>query len=388
MSTRRNFLKLTTLGFFSLIVKDLFSISSQRSLHVFQPKGPIVISTWNYGIAPTNSAGKILMSHGLSIDAVETGIITAETELIDKDLSYEKIFGSDGLVKLTACIMDEKGKYGSVSSLEYIKHPISVARLVMKEMPYVILSGDASLKFAQENGFKKEKLMTAKSKNAFKEYKQHAKNSMLKRTNNSLIGMLALDELGNLSGACTSNGTIEIQGAGGSYSMIGSCLFIDNNVGGACATNLSEFVIRSNACQAIVEFMSKGVSAEESCKRAIKDILKRQPHSGNSQLGFIALRKNGETGAYSINNGFKYTLWNEEENRIIDAKYVVKIKEFYVINDDCTACGNCLDECPVSAISKGDIYKIDPELCTSCGACADVCPVMAIHPTFKRIVTE
>ena len=52
----------------------------------------------------------------------------------------------------------------------------------------------------------------------------------------------------------------------------------------------------------------------------------------------------------------------------------------YVITDDCTACGSCIDECPVEAISEGDIYKIDPDVCTDCGACADVCPVEAIHP--------
>jgi ferredoxin len=52
----------------------------------------------------------------------------------------------------------------------------------------------------------------------------------------------------------------------------------------------------------------------------------------------------------------------------------------YKINDDCTACGSCIDECPVEAIKEGDIYVIDPEVCTDCGACADVCPVEAIHP--------
>jgi len=52
----------------------------------------------------------------------------------------------------------------------------------------------------------------------------------------------------------------------------------------------------------------------------------------------------------------------------------------YVINDDCTACGTCIDECPVEAITEGDIYVIDPDECTDCGACADVCPVEAIHP--------
>lgn len=52
----------------------------------------------------------------------------------------------------------------------------------------------------------------------------------------------------------------------------------------------------------------------------------------------------------------------------------------YVINDDCIACGACIDECPTDAISEGDIYKIDPELCTDCAACVDVCPTDAIHP--------
>jgi ferredoxin len=52
----------------------------------------------------------------------------------------------------------------------------------------------------------------------------------------------------------------------------------------------------------------------------------------------------------------------------------------HVISEDCIACGTCIDECPVEAISEGDIYKIDPEICTDCGTCADVCPVEAIHP--------
>ena len=52
----------------------------------------------------------------------------------------------------------------------------------------------------------------------------------------------------------------------------------------------------------------------------------------------------------------------------------------YVINEDCNACGTCIDECPVEAIKEGDIYVIVPDVCTDCGACADVCPVEAIHP--------
>lgn len=53
----------------------------------------------------------------------------------------------------------------------------------------------------------------------------------------------------------------------------------------------------------------------------------------------------------------------------------------YKIDPDmCTACGTCIDECPVEAISAGDVYSIDPSLCSDCGTCADVCPIEAISP--------
>ena len=50
----------------------------------------------------------------------------------------------------------------------------------------------------------------------------------------------------------------------------------------------------------------------------------------------------------------------------------------YKITEDCAACGTCILECPLGAISEGDIYKIDPSICVDCGHCADACPMSAI----------
>ena len=41
----------------------------------------------------------------------------------------------------------------------------------------------------------------------------------------------------------------------------------------------------------------------------------------------------------------------------------------YKITDRCVACGTCAGECPMGAISEGDIYKIDEDTCVSCQRC-------------------
>lgn len=72
---------------------------------------------------------------------------------------------------------------------------------------------------------------------------------------------------------------------------------------------------------------------------------------------------------------------NDSNPLFLHQIHSLKLKQMaYVITEDCIACGTCIDECPVEAISEGDIYKIDAEICTDCGTCADACPTEAIHP--------
>ena len=49
----------------------------------------------------------------------------------------------------------------------------------------------------------------------------------------------------------------------------------------------------------------------------------------------------------------------------------------YVITEECIACGSCTGECPVEAITEGDIYVIT-DACIECGACVETCPTSAI----------
>ena len=51
----------------------------------------------------------------------------------------------------------------------------------------------------------------------------------------------------------------------------------------------------------------------------------------------------------------------------------------YRITDTCSACGTCLEACPVGVISEGEVYSIDGSHCLECGRCAEVCPEEAIE---------
>jgi len=50
----------------------------------------------------------------------------------------------------------------------------------------------------------------------------------------------------------------------------------------------------------------------------------------------------------------------------------------FVTKEDCVACGACVDECPVEAITMDDVAVVDAEACTECEACVDSCPSEAI----------
>jgi ferredoxin len=49
-----------------------------------------------------------------------------------------------------------------------------------------------------------------------------------------------------------------------------------------------------------------------------------------------------------------------------------------VDKETCTACGACVEVCPVEAITMPEKAVIDAETCTECGVCVDECPVDAI----------
>ena len=291
---------------------------------------PCVISTWDFGIAANQAAWAVLSKGGRALDAVEAGARIPEADLKNHSVGRAGYPDRDGHVTLDASIMDEMGNCGAVAGIEHIAHPISVARRVMERTPHVLLVGDGATQFAMEQGFPHEKLLNAESEAAWRAWLKTAKYSPVAnsevgtygksgaaaplgvpggKSNHDTIGMLALDAHGDISGACTTSGMAwKLHGRVGDSPIIGAGLYVDNEVGGATSTGVGEEVIRNCGSFLVVELMRQGRSPQAACEEAVGRILKRKPNAKDLQVGFLAINKRGEVGAWAIQSGFSYAL--------------------------------------------------------------------------------
>ena len=291
---------------------------------------PVVLSTWDTGVAANKGAWEVLGRNGNALDAVEAGVRVTESS-INCCVGLGANPDRDGHVTLDASIMDHEWNCGSVAALERIKHPISVARRVMEKTPHVMLVGVGAQQFAVAEGFplEEDKL----SDDAKKSYEQWLKKSEYKPVinientkaseyNHDTIGMIAMDAAGNLSGSCTTSGmAFKMRGRVGDSPVIGAGLFVDNEVGAVTATGQGEDVIRICGSHSVVEYMRQGLSPEQACKAAVEKIARiKKEKAKDIQVGFIAINKKGETGGYALQPGFSYAIKSGSEERLIPAK--------------------------------------------------------------------
>ena len=126
-----------------------------------------------------------------------------------------------------------------------------------------------------------------------------------------------MDQKGDLAGACTTSGAAwKIHGRVGDSPLIGAGLYVDNEVGAAAATGAGREVIAICGSFLIVENMRRGMSAHLACENALQRMIDRHGGDVEFQVGFVALRKDGETGAASIMNPFEFALFHDGKNRL------------------------------------------------------------------------
>jgi len=318
MKSRREFLQLSALGTVAGLSPNMLSAMSDTSNSMVKNPGPIALSTWNHGLPANAAAWELLKNGGRALDAVETGVRVIEDDPDNMTVGLGGFPDIEGNVTLDASIMDEKQQCGSVAFLQHIKNPISVARLVMEKTKHVMLVGDGALQFALQHGISKQNLLTEKTLKAWNKLGGGSNaESLINIENHDTIGMLVMDGKGDLSGACTTSGAArKVYGRVGDSPIIGAGLFVDNEIGGATATGWGEEVIRNAGSAIVVELMRQGKSPQEACEEIINRIASRSDAAKKVQVGFIAVNKNGDTGAFAIQPGFYYALMKNGENKL------------------------------------------------------------------------
>lgn len=331
---RRNFLQKAALGSVGIT-----ALGSSLAATAATPKGakdtqdvpvsnsllPVVIATWSVKQA-TQKAWQSMEQGSSALDAVIAGCAIEEANALGQSVGIGGLPDRDGQVTLDACVMNEKGDYGAVLCMQNIKHPIAVAKKVMEDTPHVILAGVGAEEFAVSQGFKRENLLTEQSKKDWEIWKKTSKyKPIINIENHDTIGMLAIDKNGTISGGCTTSGlAYKMPGRVGDSAIVGSGLFVDNEIGAATATGLGEEVLKTVGSYLIVELMRQGKSPQEACELAILRIIEKTPNFEDFQVGYIAVNKKGETGAYSIHEGFTATTYQDQKNTTFNPNFYNK----------------------------------------------------------------
>ncbi len=298
---------------------------------------PLIISSAN-GVTHLDDGMAILKSGGDTLDAALAVVTKVEDDPNDDSVGYGGLPNEDGVVELDASVMHGPSRRcGSVASIQKIKNPSLVAKVVMEKTNHVMIVGSGAQKFAEDEGFVTMNLLTERSRIAWLAWKASTspnwrpgldspdwqeKLAQLLDTPEKLawkdhieevvrhpitgtINCLAVGANGAVSGTTTTSGlSWKIAGRVGDSPLIGAGLFVDGEVGGAGSTGRGEENIKISGGHTIVEAMRKGASPTDACLEALHRVAHNyKPFPDRLKqfhIQFYAVNKNGDYGAASL----------------------------------------------------------------------------------------
>ncbi len=272
---------------------------------------------------------KILKNGGTSLDAVEKTIqVMEESPLFNAGKGA--VFTHQETNELDASIMTGNNlNAGAVAGVKNVKSPIALARMIMENSPYVLLSGDGASVFAKEKGLEivnpsyfytekrfkslqkvKEKMkmeLDYNSKSAF--YDADIKDSKF-----GTVGCVALDKEGNITAGTSTGGmTNKRWNRIGDSPIIGSGTYANNATCGVSSTGWGEYFIRAQVAHDISAQMEyKNVSLKEATTNVIQHKLTKLGGTG----GVVALDKNGNM-SFEFNTAGMYRASMNDKGELV-----------------------------------------------------------------------
>lgn len=238
-----------------------------------------------------NAGYAVLDKDGSSLDAVVAAINVMENSPLF-NAGKGAVYTYDGTHELDASIMDGRTREaGAVAGVKRIANPIDLARMVMEDSPFVMLSGAGAEEFAKSRGVplvnnavfdtehRRKQLDKAKEKldrenKQDKDYKASV-DALPVPYRMGTVGAVALDKHGNLAAGTSTGGmTAKRYGRIGDSPVIGAGTFADNRSCAVSATGHGEYFIRYNvAADICARVQYQGQTAMAAANEVIHKVL-------------------------------------------------------------------------------------------------------------------
>jgi len=296
---------------------------------------PLAVSSAN-GLKAVELAVRRMQQGIDPLDAAIAGVNLVEDDPNDMTVGYGGVPNEECVVQLDACVMHgPTARAGAVASLEGVRNPTKVAKLVMETTDHVLLVGPGARHFASMNGFAVENLLTEKARKVWLFWKQNLSekdkwlepdaehydpelkafieefgwDEFRKPKTGGTIHLSALDARGDLAGCTSTSGLFfKMPGRVGDSPIIGAGCFTDNEVGSAGSTGRGEANILVSGGHLTVELMRQGKHPREACLMTLERIAKTTREKrlldakGRPNFGirFYAVNKRGDYGSASM----------------------------------------------------------------------------------------
>lgn len=324
-STRRDFLA-QSVGLAAAGVTASNAMARPAESPTYAASGrPLVIISGDKAAA-ARTAHAQLTNGADPVDAVVAAVNLIEDDPSDYSVGYGGLPNEDGVVECDACVMHgPTHKAGAVAALPSIRNASSVARLVMRRTDHVLIVGQGALRFAKAHGFEEQDMLTDNARRMWLKWKEthsdrddwlHPEADEEARRQQhgddpkftyGTVSCMALTARGDLGGCTTTSGlSYKIPGRVGDSPIIGSGLYLDQQIGAAAATGLGEDIMRHCVCYAVVQAMGEGLSPDEACRAALQRMAARDPKGTGISCGVVAVDKVGRCGGGGMRKGFPY----------------------------------------------------------------------------------
>jgi len=233
-------------------------------------------------------AGAALLEKGASsLEAVEAAILILEDDPVF-NAGFGSMLNADGEAEMDAAIME--GKHlgaGAVAAIQGVRHPITVARRLLKT-DTVLLSGDGAHRFAVDQNLELCRPEEMIHEEQVAEWRAHrAKHG------SDTVGCVALDAHGNFAAGTSTGGLMhKPKGRIGDSPLIGLGLYADNAAGGCALTGDGESIMRMALAHRIIDSLLHGADADQAAEEAIAVMA----HRVGGEAGCIVLDRQGRVG--------------------------------------------------------------------------------------------